>query len=76
MTARLRAELDAAGLHGVQPATPVHALSGGQLARVALIGALVVALVVASHDAAFLAALAPTHTMRWHRDGWRYEPVA
>ncbi|KWN71449.1 hypothetical protein [Burkholderia ubonensis] len=69
MTARLRAELDAAGLHGVQPATPVHALSGGQLARVALIGALV----VASHDAAFLA---PTHTMRWHRDGWRYEPVA
>ncbi|KVD32922.1 hypothetical protein WI84_21895 [Burkholderia ubonensis] len=72
MTARLRAELDAAGLHGVQPATPVHALSGGQLARVALIGALV----VASHDAAFLAALAPTHTMRWSRDGWRYEPVA
>ncbi|KVU34892.1 hypothetical protein WK65_26770 [Burkholderia ubonensis] len=40
MAARLRAELDAAGLHGVQPATPVHALSGGQLARVALIGAL------------------------------------
>ncbi|KVQ13258.1 hypothetical protein [Burkholderia ubonensis] len=72
MAARLRAELDAAGLHGVQPATPVHALSGGQLARVALISALV----VASHDAAFLAALAPTHTMRWHRDGWRYEPVA
>ncbi|KVC99316.1 hypothetical protein WI78_01000 [Burkholderia ubonensis] len=72
MAARLRAELDAAGLHGVQPATPVHALSGGQLARVALIGALV----VASHDAALLAALAPTHTMRWHRDGWRYEPVA
>ncbi|KWK01017.1 ABC-F family ATP-binding cassette domain-containing protein [Burkholderia stagnalis] len=34
------------------------------------------ALVVASHDAAFLAALAPTHTMQWHRDGWRYEPVA
>ncbi|KVC92549.1 hypothetical protein WM09_20940 [Burkholderia ubonensis] len=72
MTARLRAELDAAGLHGVQPATPVHALSGGQLARVALIGALV----VASHDAAFLAALAPTHTMRWSRDGRRYGPVA
>ncbi|KVM80412.1 hypothetical protein WJ61_03270 [Burkholderia ubonensis] len=72
MAARLRAELDAASLHGVQPATPVHALSCGQLARVALIGALV----VASHDAAFLAALAPTHTMRWHRDGWRYEPVA
>ncbi|MEN8517157.1 ABC-F family ATP-binding cassette domain-containing protein [Burkholderia sp. RS02] len=34
------------------------------------------AIVVASHDAAFLAALEPTHTMRWHRDGWRYEPVA
>ncbi|WP_431820635.1 ABC-F family ATP-binding cassette domain-containing protein [Burkholderia sp. F1] len=34
------------------------------------------ALVVASHDAAFLAALEPTHTMQWHRDGWRYEPVA
>ena len=25
---------------------------------------------------AFLAALDPTHTMQWHRDGWRYEPVA
>ena len=34
------------------------------------------AIVVASHDAAFLAALEPTHTMRWHRNGWRYEPVA
>ncbi|WP_321924431.1 ABC-F family ATP-binding cassette domain-containing protein [Burkholderia sp. BCC1998] len=34
------------------------------------------AIVVASHDAAFLAALAPTHTMQWQRDGWRYEPVA
>ncbi|MBN3789927.1 ATP-binding cassette domain-containing protein [Burkholderia sp. Ac-20353] len=34
------------------------------------------ALVVASHDTAFLAALQPTHTMRWNRDGWRYEPVA
>ncbi|ABK09672.1 ATP-binding cassette domain-containing protein [Burkholderia orbicola] len=34
------------------------------------------AIVVASHDAAFLAALEPTHTMQWHRDGWRYEPVA
>ncbi|RQR61400.1 ABC transporter ATP-binding protein [Burkholderia sp. Bp9125] len=34
------------------------------------------ALVVASHDTAFLAALTPTHTMQWHRDGWRYEPVA
>ncbi|MFJ1210505.1 ABC-F family ATP-binding cassette domain-containing protein [Burkholderia pyrrocinia] len=33
------------------------------------------AIVVASHDAAFLAALEPTHTMQWHRDGWRYEPV-
>ncbi|KVF21031.1 ABC-F family ATP-binding cassette domain-containing protein [Burkholderia cepacia] len=34
------------------------------------------AIVVASHDTAFLAALDPTHTMQWHRDGWRYEPVA
>ncbi|TCW66482.1 ABC-F family ATP-binding cassette domain-containing protein [Burkholderia sp. SRS-25] len=34
------------------------------------------AIVVASHDPAFLAALDPTHTMQWHRDGWRYEPVA
>ncbi|HHV7525160.1 TPA: ABC-F family ATP-binding cassette domain-containing protein [Burkholderia orbicola] len=34
------------------------------------------AIVVASHDAAFLAALEPTHTMQWQRDGWRYEPVA
>jgi ATPase subunit of ABC transporter with duplicated ATPase domains len=34
------------------------------------------ALIVASHDADFIAALAPTHTMRWSGDGWRYEPVA
>ncbi|WP_423371687.1 ABC-F family ATP-binding cassette domain-containing protein [Burkholderia sp. LMG 32019] len=34
------------------------------------------AIVVASHDTAFLAALDPTHTMQWHRDGWRYDPVA
>ncbi|MBY4868079.1 ABC-F family ATP-binding cassette domain-containing protein [Burkholderia anthina] len=34
------------------------------------------AIVAASHDAAFLAALEPTHTMQWQRDGWRYEPVA
>ncbi|WP_371143059.1 ABC-F family ATP-binding cassette domain-containing protein [Burkholderia cepacia] len=34
------------------------------------------AIVVASHDTAFLAALDPTHTMQWHRDGWRYEPLA
>ncbi|MDN7589244.1 ABC-F family ATP-binding cassette domain-containing protein [Burkholderia seminalis] len=33
------------------------------------------AIVVASHDAAFVAALEPTHTMQWHRDGWHYEPV-
>ncbi|WP_322082694.1 ABC-F family ATP-binding cassette domain-containing protein [Burkholderia sp. BCC1972] len=33
------------------------------------------AIVVASHDPAFLAALEPTHTMQWHHDGWRYEPV-
>jgi ATPase subunit of ABC transporter with duplicated ATPase domains len=33
------------------------------------------ALVVATHDAAFIKALAPTHTMQWSRDGWRYEPV-
>ncbi|WP_396329170.1 ABC-F family ATP-binding cassette domain-containing protein [Burkholderia anthina] len=34
------------------------------------------AIVAVSHDAAFLAALEPTHTMHWQRDGWRYEPVA
>lgn len=34
------------------------------------------AIVVASPDAAFLAALEPTHTMQWQRDGWRHEPVA
>ncbi|PVX61200.1 ABC-F family ATP-binding cassette domain-containing protein [Paraburkholderia unamae] len=34
------------------------------------------ALIVASHDTAFIAALAPTHTMQWSREGWRYEPVA
>ncbi|KVD79223.1 ABC transporter ATP-binding protein [Burkholderia sp. ABCPW 14] len=34
------------------------------------------AIVVVSHDAAFIDALAPTHTMRWTADGWRFEPVA
>ncbi|WP_175781228.1 ABC-F family ATP-binding cassette domain-containing protein [Burkholderia anthina] len=34
------------------------------------------AIVAVSHDAAFLAALEPTHTMQWQCDGWRYEPVA
>ncbi|WP_321916257.1 ABC-F family ATP-binding cassette domain-containing protein [Paraburkholderia sp. J11-2] len=33
------------------------------------------ALIVASHDADFIAALAPTHTMQWSREGWRYDPV-
>lgn len=37
---RLRAALDEAGLRDVQPATPARALSGGQFARAALIGAL------------------------------------
>ncbi|PCE31402.1 ABC-F family ATP-binding cassette domain-containing protein [Burkholderia ubonensis] len=69
---RLRAELDAAGLHGVQPATPAHALSGGQLARVALIGALL-------SDAGLLVLDEPTNHLdapgrAWLRaalDGWR-----
>ncbi|WDD95509.1 ATP-binding cassette domain-containing protein [Burkholderia sp. FERM BP-3421] len=34
------------------------------------------ALVAASHDDAFLAALAPTHAMRWSAAGWRCEPLA
>ncbi|HKR42117.1 MAG TPA: ABC-F family ATP-binding cassette domain-containing protein [Paraburkholderia sp.] len=33
------------------------------------------ALIVASHDTDFIAALAPTHTMQWSREGWRYDPV-
>ncbi|MEM5316338.1 ABC-F family ATP-binding cassette domain-containing protein [Paraburkholderia sp. JHI869] len=33
------------------------------------------ALIVVSHDADFIAALAPTHTMQWSREGWRYDPV-
>lgn len=37
---RLRRMLDTAGLVGVQPTTPAANLSGGQLARIALIGAL------------------------------------
>ena len=37
---RLRNALDAAGLEHLQPHTPAHQLSGGQLARVAVIGAL------------------------------------
>ncbi|OMG70776.1 ABC-F family ATP-binding cassette domain-containing protein [Burkholderia ubonensis] len=69
---RLRAELDAAGLHGVQPATPVHSLSGGQLARVALIGALL-------SGAGLLVLDEPTNHLdapgrAWLRaalDGWR-----
>ncbi|WP_295932958.1 ATP-binding cassette domain-containing protein [uncultured Xanthomonas sp.] len=34
------------------------------------------ALVVVSHDDAFVEALAPTHTMRWSAQGWRYGPTA
>ncbi|WP_347900679.1 ABC-F family ATP-binding cassette domain-containing protein [Pseudomonas purpurea] len=33
------------------------------------------AMVVASHDQAFLAALSPTHTLTWQPDGWRLENV-
>ncbi|MNW09847.1 putative ABC transporter ATP-binding protein YjjK [compost metagenome] len=29
------------------------------------------AMAVVSHDAAFLAAIAPTHTLTWTPDGWR-----
>ncbi|MDN7673750.1 ATP-binding cassette domain-containing protein [Burkholderia oklahomensis] len=34
------------------------------------------AIVVVSHDTAFIDALAPTHTMRWTAEGWRFEPAA
>lgn len=34
------------------------------------------ALIVVSHDVDFIAALAPTHTMQWGRDGWCYDPVS
>ncbi|AKL99547.1 ABC-F family ATP-binding cassette domain-containing protein [Burkholderia pyrrocinia] len=69
---RLRAALDAAGLHDVRPDTPAHALSGGQLARVALIGALL-------SDAGLLVLDEPTNHLdapgrAWLRtalDGWR-----
>ncbi|MEW6343247.1 MAG: ATP-binding cassette domain-containing protein [Paraburkholderia sp.] len=33
------------------------------------------AIVAVSHDSDFLAALQPTHTMRWTGEGWRFEPV-
>ncbi|QGZ59482.1 ABC-F family ATP-binding cassette domain-containing protein [Paraburkholderia acidiphila] len=33
------------------------------------------ALIVASHDADFIAALGPTHTMQWSREGWRFDPI-
>lgn len=39
LAARLRRQLDEAGLCHVNPDTPTHTLSGGQRARVALIGA-------------------------------------
>ncbi|MDE1006707.1 MAG: ABC-F family ATP-binding cassette domain-containing protein [Paraburkholderia fungorum] len=34
------------------------------------------AIVAVSHDADFLAALQPTHAMRWTPAGWRFEPAA
>lgn len=33
------------------------------------------AIVVVSHDEAFLAALLPSHTLTWHAEGWRLERV-
>ena len=33
------------------------------------------ALIVVSHDADFINALAPTHTMQWSPEGWRFDPV-
>ncbi|MFL9996040.1 ABC-F family ATP-binding cassette domain-containing protein [Paraburkholderia sediminicola] len=33
------------------------------------------AIVAVSHDAGFLEALRPTHTMQWTIEGWRFEPV-
>ncbi|MHA6575258.1 ABC-F family ATP-binding cassette domain-containing protein [Pseudomonas yamanorum] len=33
------------------------------------------AMVAVSHDAAFLAALKPSHTLTWHAEGWRLESV-
>ncbi|USB83777.1 ATP-binding cassette domain-containing protein, partial [Burkholderia cenocepacia] len=69
---RLRTTLDAAGLHDVHADTPAHALSGGQLARVALIGALL-------SGAGLLVLDEPTNHLdapgrAWLRaalDGWR-----
>ncbi|AOJ70171.1 hypothetical protein WS83_13095 [Burkholderia sp. MSMB2042] len=103
---RWRAALDDAGLP-IDAGTPAHALSGGQHARVAMIGALLSgaellvvdeptnhldlesvrafeaaladfpgAIVAVSHDAAFIDALALTHSMRWTGEGWRFEPSA
>jgi ATPase subunit of ABC transporter with duplicated ATPase domains len=34
------------------------------------------AIVAVSHDSDFLAALQPTHAMRWTAEGWCFEPVA
>ncbi|KAB0630831.1 ABC-F family ATP-binding cassette domain-containing protein, partial [Burkholderia territorii] len=69
---RLRTALDAAGLHDVRADTPAHALSGGQMARVALIGALL-------SDAGLLVLDEPTNHLdapgrAWlcgALDGWR-----
>ncbi|NVZ85722.1 ABC-F family ATP-binding cassette domain-containing protein [Pseudomonas yamanorum] len=33
------------------------------------------AMIAVSHDAAFLAALKPTHALTWRAEGWRLEPV-
>ncbi|MGF6127647.1 ATPase subunit of ABC transporter with duplicated ATPase domains [Pseudomonas frederiksbergensis] len=33
------------------------------------------AIIAASHDQAFLTALTPTHTLKWHPQGWQLQPV-
>jgi ATPase subunit of ABC transporter with duplicated ATPase domains len=34
------------------------------------------AIVVVSHDQAFLRALNPSHDLTWHREGWRWKPMS
>ncbi|WP_080427031.1 ATP-binding cassette domain-containing protein [Burkholderia ubonensis] len=50
---------------------PTRQLSGGERLKAALACAL-----WRGTPAQLLLLDEPTHTMRWHRDGWRYEPVA